>query len=594
MRADTVVLEPVASGWLAHDAAGAIHFLAGPAASASADELAIFVRETAAAALPEACRLVLITSAGSGQVQTFIVGARLCLLASRTLSLAQLAPAPWNRFLVLDLLESPCAALVTRAGGAIREDVLASTDPSRIAELLRMMGVRHVWVRGETASLATLQQELSVRIGDGLDVQSTADPRGHLAGALLLAPSFEPETGVWQAAPGALRIAAKRDAAYTLYRPERHVFSLEEDTLAHVAAGRPVFFVLDHEIELRYGAAVRRYSRERLQGAGQVICHGREADKTLRGVEQICRAAHEAGLRRDGIIVAAGGGVTQDLAGFAAAIYRRGVAFVRIPTTLIGLVDVAIGVKQGANAFGAKNLLGAFHPPLASILDYSFLQTLPSPALSAGFAEILKMAVICDEALLDDVESAGPALIASRFCAPRAVGKRIAERAELLMAEQLAGNLFEDNLARAVDFGHTFSPVVETVSHYRISHGEAVAVDMLLSTSIAVERGLCDSALFFRLSRILVALSLPLWPQGMPTIAQLRGALASARRHRGGALNLVVPIRAGAVTYLQDVSAHELERAVCSLQLAAASPFSFAQYGSLSPAGGEGHARPGL
>lgn len=374
---------------------------------------------------------------------------------------------------------------------------------------------------------------------------------------------------VTQVAPGQVRIRVQREISYDLLRPKKFVFDPEDDTLAGVVSGRPVFLVVDRLVNQLYRREIDHYTQSRLHAIGSVVCAASEANKTLRTVEQICEAAHAAALPRDGIFVAVGGGITLDLAGFAAACFRRGVGYVRVPTTLIGLVDVAVGVKQAANAFGSKNMLGAFYPPIASILDYSFLQTLPRTSLSSGFAEVLKMAVIRDGDLLTAIEQHGRALIDSGYRSPRDAGRRIAERAEFLMAQELAGNLYESCLARLVDFGHTFSPVIETASHYTVAHGEAVAIDILLSTSIAAQRNVCSRHLFDRLVRIVGDLGLPLWPGKMPSSSQLADSLVVARLHRGGSLNLVVPRAGGAATFLQSVSNAEVENAVRDLQRAA-------------------------
>ncbi|MGI4758823.1 MAG: sedoheptulose 7-phosphate cyclase [Janthinobacterium lividum] len=386
---------------------------------------------------------------------------------------------------------------------------------------------------------------------------------------LLPASAAALSPAVTQPSAGHLHISVQRETTYDLLRPSRRVFDPEEGMLADVVAGRPVFFVVDRTIHQLYGREIDFYAQARLHVAGTLICNSSESGKTLRNVELICEAAHGVGLRRDGIIVAVGGGITLDLAGFAAACFRRGIGYVRVPTTLIGLVDVAVGIKQGVNAFGSKNILGAFYPPLATVLDYGFLETLSLPALSSGFAEILKMAVIRDEALLRLVEQHGRSLIDSGYRHPQTAGRQIAERAELLMAEELAGNLYESCLARLVDFGHTFSPVIETASQYTISHGEAVAIDMLLSTSIAAQRGVCSTSFFDRLVRIVGHLGLPLWPDRMPTVSQLAGSLVAVILHRGGALNLVAPQEAGVATFLQNVSTAEVEIAVRDLKRSA-------------------------
>jgi 3-dehydroquinate synthase len=287
---------------------------------------------------------------------------------------------------------------------------------------------------------------------------------------------------------------------------------------------------------------------------------GLETEKTWPQVERICGTASAAGFGRHGILVAVGGGITLDLAGTAASLFRRGIGYVRVPTTLVGLVDVAVGIKHGINAFGRKNILGSFYPPLASVSDYSFLRTLPVAEIACGFAEIVKVALVRDEGLFEQIEQHGRELLHSHFQAPASAAREIALRAELLMMEELAPNLFESNLARLVDFGHTFSPTIETATDYRISHGKSVALDLLLSTVIAANKGICEPSLIERLFVLLCQLDLPVWDREMPSAEALCVAIQDARRHRGGALNLVVPCAVGAAIFLQDVGREDIQQ----------------------------------
>jgi 3-dehydroquinate synthase len=245
--------------------------------------------------------------------------------------------------------------------------------------------------------------------------------------------------------------------------------------------------------------------------------------------------------------------------------FRRGIGYVRVPTTLVGLVDVSVGIKQGVNAFGRKNILGSFFPPTASVNDYSFIRTSPPRSISCGLAEILKIALVRDEALLAAVEKHGQELLDSG-CALPAVASYVIQRAEILMMEELAPNLFETDLARLVDFGHTFSSAIETASGYRIAHGEAVALDMLISTGIAVEKGLCPPDLLERLATLFPTLNLPVWHERLPDVEHLCRALEAVAAHRGGNLNLVVPTRAGAATFVQHVATRELTAALDWMQ----------------------------
>lgn len=351
-------------------------------------------------------------------------------------------------------------------------------------------------------------------------------------------------------------LRAARRIEYRVFHPAQPVFDPADRTLAGLADSRPVLAVFDRSVAALYNSAWKAYAARHLQLAGELTLAPGESAKNWEQVHNICALAARVGLPRHGIILGIGGGITLDIAGFAASIFRRGIDYVRIPTTLVGLVDVAVGIKQGVNAHGKKNLIGSFHPPLASINDYGFLATLERREISCGFAEIVKMALLRDPALLALLERHGAELLESRFASPVYIARQVTRRAELLMLEELAPNLFEENLARLVDFGHTFSPAIEMASHFEISHGYAVALDMLLSVALA------SPDLLPRLAALFKTLGLPCCDARMPEAATLLEALAEVRRHRGGSLNLVVIRRPGEPYFLRAVSHRELARAL--------------------------------
>jgi 3-dehydroquinate synthase len=262
--------------------------------------------------------------------------------------------------------------------------------------------------------------------------------------------------------------------------------------------------------------------------------------------------------------MAVGGGVTLDVAGFVASIFRRGVSFVRIPTSLIGLVDVAVGIKQGINVDNKKSIVGTFYPATLNINDPTFLATLPQRHVSCGMAEIIKMAVVRDAKLFAILENVASQLIASKFQCP-AAGRDIILRAERLMMQELQPNLFESELRRLADFGHTFSPAIESASGWSINHGEAVGLDMLISTAIAREKGLCSNETLFRLHNLLRISKLPVIH---PVCERqlLVNAISSAKSHRGGRVNLVVPREIGKAEFVDHVRAKEIEMALRHLR----------------------------
>jgi 3-dehydroquinate synthetase len=355
-------------------------------------------------------------------------------------------------------------------------------------------------------------------------------------------------------------LAASRQIEYQILHPELTVFDPAERSLVELLGTRPLLIVSDVNVAPLYSHAWRRYAQQHLRLAGEIILQAGEACKTFQQVEEICAAALRVGIPRDGVVVGIGGGIVLDTAGFAAAMFRRGIDFVRIPTTLVGLVDVAVGIKQGVNAFGKKNVIGAFHPPLASVNDYRFLKTLALRDISCGLAEILKMALLRDPALFELLEGHGAELLSTRLAEPAQAAREVCRRAELLMLQELAPNLFEENLARLVDFGHTFSPAIETASNFEIPHGHAVALDMMLSTALA------NPALLPRLNALYAHLELPCWDARIPSAPELLHALAEIRQHRGGALNLVVVPRPGEPRFVNSVSRTELTRALAVLK----------------------------
>ena len=366
-----------------------------------------------------------------------------------------------------------------------------------------------------------------------------------------------------QRGDGGYRLEFRRSQAYDVVETRGPVFDLADATLADALEGRPVFTVVDRRVDALYGTALRVYAATALRSLGVLPLHAAEATKSLATVESICAAAHAAGLPRDGVLLAIGGGVTLDQVGLAAALYRRGVRFARVPTTLVGIVDVGVGIKQAVNAEGRKSLLGAFYPAYVNVIDAAFLAALPEPAIACGLAEIVKMALTCDARLFALLEAHGAELLAMRF--QHHAAREVISRAQLTMLDQLRDNLYEDDRARYVDFGHTFSPSLETCTGYALAHGEAVAIDMALSTALAVELGLCGAALLIRVAALLRAVGAPVSHAALDRALVLE-SLASARAHRDGALNLVLPRDVGSVTFVQDVDGASIDAALARLR----------------------------
>lgn len=359
-----------------------------------------------------------------------------------------------------------------------------------------------------------------------------------------------------------LRLAAERRIEYSVYQARASAFAEESGLLPEIVGTRPVLAVVDHNVHRLHGERIRRYLEVRTRLAGYVPLTVTERSKTLETAETICARAQELSFRRDGVFLGIGGGVLLDVVGFAASVFRRGSSYVRVPTTLVGLVDVGVGIKQGVNFGGSKNLLGAFYPPLATVNDRTFLPTLDEREIRCGLAEIVKMAVIRNEALFARLERHGRELLESRFTEPAAVAEEVITVSSRDMMEELQPNLFEEDLARLVDFGHSFSPTIELASDYTIAHGEAVAMDILLSCYLAVDRREMSAEDLGRVIRLYREIGLPTWSERCPGEADLYDGLADIKSHRGGSLNLVVPKSIGRGVFLLDVKYREIAMAV--------------------------------
>jgi 3-dehydroquinate synthase len=335
--------------------------------------------------------------------------------------------------------------------------------------------------------------------------------------------------------------------------------------LADLVAGRRTLVVTTPTVARLYGPGLRAQVDAHALDLSVLELACTEQSKDLDLVARVCARALELGLDRRGLLIGMGGGVCTDLVTVAASWIRRGVAHVRIPTTLVGQVDAGIGIKGAVNFRGKKSYLGCFYPPEAVLVDPLFLRSLPVGSLRCGLAEIIKIALVRDPALFDLVKAHAPALLATGFAHPHAEARQILGLAAEGMLRELEPNPYENKTyRRLVDFGHTFSPLLEAASRFVLPHGEAVAVDMALSVVLAAELGLLRPAVCDQVLAALVSAGLPVYVTHL-TPDLCRDALVEAAGHRGGAPNLVLPVAVGSAAFLHrlaDLPAATLERAV--------------------------------
>jgi 3-dehydroquinate synthase len=263
--------------------------------------------------------------------------------------------------------------------------------------------------------------------------------------------------------------------------------------------------------------------------AGRFVMEPGEGSKSMTMLERLLDAMIDAGIGRGDHVVALGGGVVGDLAGFAAAVLKRGCAWVALPTTLLAQADSAIGGKTGINARQGKNLIGAFHPPALVLIDPDALGTLPAAELRAGYAEIVKYGLIGDPDFFAWCEANGAALLAGDEAARlHAIETCVRAKAGYVLGDE------EDRTGRRalLNFGHSFGHAIEAETGMR--HGEAVAIGMAMALRLSVERGLCPAGDAERAIAHLAAI-------GLPTAADIdpsRLAARMAHDKKGAALVL--------------------------------------------------------
>jgi 3-dehydroquinate synthase len=290
-----------------------------------------------------------------------------------------------------------------------------------------------------------------------------------------------------------------------------------------------------------YGAAALDAIRQAGVAATLLTIPAGEAHKRLETLARLWQGCLEAGLDRGGTVVAVGGGVVGDLAGFAAATWMRGVRWIGVPTTLLAMVDSSLGGKTAIDLPEGKNLVGAFHPPALVLADTLTLQTLPVAECRCGLAEAVKHGVIADPGLLAAIEAlpGNGAAVCGDALVARAMGVKIA------IIQQ---DPYENGLRAALNLGHTLGHAVEMASGFSLRHGEAVAIGLVAEARLAERLGLvAEPGLGDRLARLLARLGLPVAvPAGLDPGA-IRRALRLDKKNESGTVRFALPLRAGEV-----------------------------------------------
>ena len=309
------------------------------------------------------------------------------------------------------------------------------------------------------------------------------------------------------------------------------------DRVAGALAGRKIVVVTDETLAPRFsawGLAV--------PGTVVTVPAGEQA-KSREEWSRVTDRLLAAGVDRDGVIVAVGGGSIGDLAGFVASTYMRGIPFVQVPTTLLAMVDASVGGKVGVDTPAGKNLVGAFHPPALVLIDPKLLATLPDAIYREGLAETVKHGLIADARFFEWIEGNAAAL---RERTP-AVMKELVHRSLAIKAAVVSRDEHETGERAALNAGHTIGHALEMLSGYALRHGEAVAIGLVEECRLGERIGVTAAGTADRVARTLTDLGLPTSPTPRPPAADLVAAMRTDKKNRNGVIRMALPAAVGAM-----------------------------------------------
>ena len=321
----------------------------------------------------------------------------------------------------------------------------------------------------------------------------------------------------------------------------RGILARAQAELARELGGRRCVVISDSRVARLHGAGFAAGLVARGARASLLTFPPGERSKTRETKARLEDDLHRLGADRHSVIVALGGGVTGDLAGFVASTWHRGIPVVQVPTTLLAMLDAAIGGKTAVDLPGGKNLVGAFHQPVALWAYVRVLETLPDRAFRAGLAEAVKLGAACDAALFRGIER-DAALLARRQerAVERLVARCLAAKGRIVRADP-----FDAGPRQALNFGHTVAHAIEVATDFNVPHGEAVAIGIAIEAAAAMRVTGLPEADARRMIALLEAVGLPVRaPRGLDG-ALLRDAMGRDKKRREGATRCALPRRLG-------------------------------------------------
>ena len=339
------------------------------------------------------------------------------------------------------------------------------------------------------------------------------------------------------------------------------IFNPQNQDIASITNSKRRIVIVDSEVHRLYESQIHYYFQALDIELVLLAINCKEENKTWDNTDTILKFFEVNGVLRREPVIAVGGGVLLDIVGFACSIYRRGIPYVKIPTTLLTIVDASVGSKVGVNHLGRRNRIGAYYPPIATYIDKKFIKTQSEREIVNGIAEIFKLAVIKSPDLFDLLEENAELLIQEKF-QHGAVPVRVINLAITDMIAELGPNLWEKKLDRCVDFGHSFSPVIEMKNIPELLHGEAVALDCLYSSCISYQREYINYATLKRIFSVADRLKLRTYHEDFTNMDLLLESLRDATKHRNGNQYVPLPVSIGNYKIVNDVTEEEMKLAI--------------------------------
>lgn len=339
-----------------------------------------------------------------------------------------------------------------------------------------------------------------------------------------------------------IKLKSNRDDSYPIYI-EMGCESKIPGYLKKHKLGKKYAIITDSKVKNLYAHKLKRLLKKEDIEAEIFSFPNGEKSKNLQTIEKLAEELIESKFDRNDCIIALGGGVVGDIAGFLASIYMRAIPFIQIPTTLLAMVDSSVGGKTGVDLKSGKNLVGTFTQPKAVFIDSKYLKTLSPKQIKNGLGEVVKYGVIRDKSLFKFIEqNFNKILKLEDDCIKTIIEKSVKIKAKVVEEDEK-----EANIRMILNYGHTYGHAVEKMSDFKLLHGYAISIGMVLENKIALEKKLLKEDQSQRIKNLLKSIGLPTMTMNKPTLKDLQ----SDKKKQGDSINIVLPTEIGKVVIKQ-------------------------------------------